>query len=1535
MVALTCSEVRCERMSRPPHRDLDPTLRPQAPASRRVVWDEVTAPSHSEARALHVTDPDNEDERVQIGRYAVLRKLGSGGMGVVYAAFDESLDRKIAIKVLRDRGGDPQGQQRLLREAQALARLSHPNVVAVHDVGTTDDLQVYIAMEFITGVTLRTWLEERPRSRAEVLRVLSQAGRGLAAAHAVGLIHRDFKPDNVMVASDGRAWVFDFGLARSAADVEPAAVPDPRRETDLIASGQRPISSMTVAGTVLGTPGYMAPEQHDGEVADARTDVFSFCVTLYEALYSERPFAGDTYGELVALVRAGEIRAAPLGVAVPTWLRQIVVRGLQPVPSDRWPDMPELLTALAADPVAQRRRVLRRVGAVALLIGMVIGLPYLWGEAQRVWAHERSEALATRRWDVVQARIAALEQEGEPAEGEAAFAAFVHAEEHRGTRALTLAWLDHGARRLRADDRQAALAAFARAYTEAGERDLEIEAMRAMAGVFHEAWAWEPLAQALTALREAGAETDPDLVELGVDEALVHRDLPRALQVLAGLAPDVTQSPYAGLRPLLQALAGMRRTSLPAREASVVDLDGDRRGDLLLLDSSRRVVTLVDHNLQVLRSDRLPAPVSHFVPGQPRALVHDGQNLQLYTLGAAPVRTWQQPSASKPYTVAAIDLADDGQPDLYIGFESPARRFAVLPDAGTRIDAPLLPAHPSTEASASDVEALASADLDGDGTRELIAGVGAWTAYDLRVYQHAPEGLALRAYRRMGRIGGVTIVRDAEGRARIAVAKDDIYPNREIFASPPHTGAAAGVYLLRWTGAALVEDGFVPFPQVDGRSALELDRLMVAGDLDGDGLEEIVLAASHQPAHMHAPRRALTLVLRQRIDATFIPLALGGIVPLGLFDADDDPARELLAIAEGQPDELWLLGVGDDVMDPLPRASSAPVEAPADLGDPGLVRDWQRASQLERVGLAREAATTLRDAAHFAGDPHHRRVMLGRAGDILLADGDDAGARDLFRQVAADPRLAPAALAKSAEAAVQLGRYADAHAALLTLLGLPGVSAAQVQAARARLVEVEPLARPAHEFRVDFDRPLAPAWHIHDPSAVRRDPGEGVLRITTFAGQREVAALPILWDGGPLRLHVDLVREHLELGASLRVVVRGDDGSLWLGAGLAASGGGGLVDASVQCWNRHHGVWETVDDHAQTSADTRESLRVRVEVLPGVGPDTCTVTDERGTTRRLRGSPTAPGPAGRYWLSIGVYPDRPIDLAMTRASIRSIQVEGAEVLPPAPESGAAAARRKLAEGQPLAALALLSEQDTQLAEPDGPDPQRFLWEAVAHDDLDHGPERVAALRRALPTDLTAPLDPAVLRLLRLRPTSMGAALRELLGPRFFAAYDAAWGSTIHHHRYDPYLHRRITSDLADLDAFAPHSPAEWSLKFRLLALRGRSWLRLGVTDRAREDLRAAAAMLPQVPVGETAHIVALVWILAAKVTASEDRDEALGYARIAVATSPTPELVAEQLRSDPDLGAFQADPAWAAVFAPASTPGLAAPSPSPVPAAPP
>jgi tetratricopeptide (TPR) repeat protein/predicted Ser/Thr protein kinase len=308
----------------------------------------------------------------QIGRYAIIERVGAGGMGLVYRAHDPELDRVVALKIVRPGKRDEEATARLAREARALAQLAHPNVIPVYDVGTVGD-QVFVAMEFVEGRTLTKWLVGRPAWR-EVLAVMDGAGRGLAAAHAAGLIHRDFKPDNVMLSDDGRTrrvLVMDFGLAR-ADPSEPHTTGHSTGQTGQSgSSGPRQSGDslevpLTQAGNVMGTPAYMAPEQHDGGIVDARSDQYAFCIALYRALYGERPFASSTYNALVHRKRLGEIDPPPAGSAVPRWVRRVILRGLRPRPRDRWPDMLALLAAL--DPVGRRRRGVA-IGGGLLAVG--------------------------------------------------------------------------------------------------------------------------------------------------------------------------------------------------------------------------------------------------------------------------------------------------------------------------------------------------------------------------------------------------------------------------------------------------------------------------------------------------------------------------------------------------------------------------------------------------------------------------------------------------------------------------------------------------------------------------------------------------------------------------------------------------------------------------------------------------------------------------------------------------------------------------------------------------------------------------------------------------------------------------------------------------------------------------------------------------------------------------------------------------------------------------------------------------------------
>jgi tRNA A-37 threonylcarbamoyl transferase component Bud32/tetratricopeptide (TPR) repeat protein len=297
----------------------------------------------------------------RVGRYQILGAVGRGGMGEVYAAYHPDLDRRIALKVVRGFGDDrdtSERRARLLREARAIARLSHPNVVTVHDAGSFGD-RVFIAMELIDGQTIDQWLRAVPRSWQEILHVFVAAGRGLAAAHAADVIHRDFKLQNVMIAKTGGVRVMDFGLARLAQEDV--------REARCAGDDQPTVSlgSVTKTGAFVGTPAYMSPEQFRRERVDARSDQFSFCVALHEALFGARPAS--------AAAESGNRRFGPdespvRAVRGPGWLRAIVLRGAAPEKENRYRSMDALLTALERGRTRTRRTALAIGGAVAVLL---------------------------------------------------------------------------------------------------------------------------------------------------------------------------------------------------------------------------------------------------------------------------------------------------------------------------------------------------------------------------------------------------------------------------------------------------------------------------------------------------------------------------------------------------------------------------------------------------------------------------------------------------------------------------------------------------------------------------------------------------------------------------------------------------------------------------------------------------------------------------------------------------------------------------------------------------------------------------------------------------------------------------------------------------------------------------------------------------------------------------------------------------------------------------------------------------------------
>ena len=361
-------------------------------------------PSDDEASG---TSQTNLSRGTLVDRYTILERLGSGAVATVYSAYDAQLERIVALKMLRPHVNVPEVRRRLFREAQAMARLKHSNVVTVYDVGKFRG-HVYIAMEFVDGTTLKDWAHGAHPWR-EILGLLIAAGRGLAAAHAAGLVPRDFKPENILVGNDDRVLVTDFGIARAAevsddSSRESNAPPSGANEMAAPSSaaisvpGQRTrqLDSLTEPGQVLGTAGFMAPEQLFSGTADARSDQFAFCATMYVALYDKHPFLFTNLPTYCAAVLKPS-ETPPSSTKVPSWVHAVIERGLSRDPEQRFPSMKELLEALERDPSRQRR--MWAVGACVAAACAVAGTAYWRHRVDLTARASQGAALIATTWN--------------------------------------------------------------------------------------------------------------------------------------------------------------------------------------------------------------------------------------------------------------------------------------------------------------------------------------------------------------------------------------------------------------------------------------------------------------------------------------------------------------------------------------------------------------------------------------------------------------------------------------------------------------------------------------------------------------------------------------------------------------------------------------------------------------------------------------------------------------------------------------------------------------------------------------------------------------------------------------------------------------------------------------------------------------------------------------------------------------------------------------------------------------------------------
>ncbi|MEL6343473.1 MAG: serine/threonine-protein kinase [Myxococcota bacterium] len=1380
-----------------------------------------------------------------IGRFAILHKIGAGGMGSVYAAYDQKLDRRVALKLMhRHIEALPEFQARLLTEAQSMARLNHPNVVQVYDVGDYEG-RLFVAMEFVEGQTVRRWLST-PRSWREVVAVYRQAGQGLCAAHERAIIHRDFKPDNVVIDStQARVRVLDFGLA---------ATLSPDAET----------------ATWSGTPAYMSPEQHRREPLDARSDQFSFCVSLYEAITGERPFDEER-----------NRRPLPDRRSAPDWLHDIIERGLSDHPDARWPSMESLLFALEQDPDMARQQRRRQISLGGLLIALCALLVFAGIQAITWWEQWTLTREARTRLVEVRQEALRLRAQGRAVEADAVLTGFLDEERYQPTPVIAQGWLDEAHRRVTAQDAPTAVTnAYVSAYTHATRRPEREAALLGLARHFERSRDWSGLRGVLATMDEQrvrGRDRAP-LANLRLRAALGGRDLTAARALLD---EGVVTDPDA--QALLRALSPVSRTELdavmniwrlPTRPLLIAYRRRDETQEFRFLHPDPALSQAPIPSLRGMLL-RLPGLGST----DTMILSSDGVN-RLYALEGDEVVEKVRWPGSAIQSYEAVDLDRDGSIEHYAGMGYAQRRFWQLwPDQGRITQGLTL-----EDTLASDIMGLTHADLDQDGTDELIMTLSAWVGFEIRLLHRDPgaDALVPVARKKLGRITWTGVLGRDEHPPLVVAVKQNFAPSAAIFGEDTPYGSPPGIYLLRYDGQALHTETVLPAPWPDDPNLhAEFDRVQI-GDVDGDGRQDIV-------AGMHQRRRGVdvsredshdTLVIyRQQPDGTFHPTFLGRFYFRALVEIDGDPAQEIVVTLEEDPEKrAWILGAGEtDALPPSPERMhpastiTTPVDAPS---------RWHDAEQLTAMGLYGPAADVFGRLAEVGPVRLQARAAF-RAAEHREWTNQDVLAAELYQRAAADPDLAVAAMRGAFRSALRRGRFDEAarHAEALVQLS-------PEEAQRDTLARF--LGRSPTMIHLDFDEPLSGQWTLHNPIAIRRDPLEGSLTLDGFSNG-VLAELPVRWSGGELSIDIDMFLHHGEYGGQLRFHLSrvGAEDEPLMSARLGFQGGGRRLRLGTRC---NIAGDSTALHEPDFDNDYFGPLRVQMRLLPSLGERSCVISRDSAAPdwswrTALHGA--APEP-GDYVLQI-IATDQ--SLGAFRVDLRHIILEGLTISPAVRDQPPGLAHA-MVEGR-------LSEV---LASEDAPP----LWRAEAAFRLGHLDDAQRWMRRALREQ---PDD--ILTFLRARPTTAQTLLRATSGDDAYRWFRDAWLWARWGNLDDPAIRRALLLNLSDLDDVSPDTGEDAVIKAELLFWRAEIALKQDQAASARRDLEAAIALLPDTPSALRADLFGELAEMEARLG---DPDDALDFAQRALNASDTPRIFTEYLRARPAIRTLHEHPRWDTIF---------------------
>lgn len=1067
----------------------DPTLR-QAVLDLLTLAGEAEGLCHTDGGAgwmRQAVKPNVLPE--QLSGFRVIRRLGAGAMGVVYEVEQSHPKRRIALKLLHPHVQRPSVLKLFRFQAQALAQVVDPGLPTLYEAGETDDGEVYLAMELVAGPTLTEWARQRRISLRDRVGVLAQISDAVSAAHAAGVLHRDLKPANIVVTERGPK-VLGFGVAAPFAE---------------IAQGRQP-----------GTPAYMSPEALAQEPIDARTDVYALACIAHELLTGALP---DRSYSNIAMSRLPTDMAAALqrGLAVDRALRcpsasafAEDLRRAEAGLSLTWrPDFG--YQARWFDPRSQRG-----IAVIAALIVGVLALSLTPNAIRQIQEHLR-RGRATDNLPRLERALEGVDAD----ERQRAFTmvrTFAQAPSNRSTPAESKAWLLLAAR-LQALEMDGVRDALAEAYLSAED---PAESQISLARHFSATAAWD----SLWILRQRLDEPTREALADELHSAAVAKRL---------FAEATAQSADR----LLTELSHAQDLGINAHKGTLADLDQDGTMDVITIEPD--VIRAVPIGERTPYWSGQPHNTTAWTTGK-NLLFHDGQywfangnqhSAELYSVQVGqqpPLRTVGQFEPSNVRTMVSTSL--NGESQFLVARAYPTRSLTLVDTATGQAQ----PAISDIERLDSDPMDVVAADLDGDGRDELLVAMGAWTAYDLRVYRATADGWTLHSRLSTGTLGQIVVVPRPGQSPLIVAGKNNLDANLRVFPPESPYGPAPGVYAWTWSHEGLTAESFWAPPVPDLYNSILRIESPLLGDFDGDGTTD--LAWTLKDIH---PDVEELLWIQSDILGETQDYVLGGLEGLAALDVDDDGDAELLVGDENE--RLWLLGTGDGMLPPNTTAFTlADPIGDAPTSSPITQRLWSRADDLVGVGLVAEAANALVLAPDLANDPETIRAAHAAAAVLLESAGKPIDAAHQYAR------------------AVELGDEASRAGLIRTrlyILDLPG-------ATEYRRPGVSPkwLTDITAPSELDLLSDNLHAWQLARPGTLRlRD---GTIEADIMNDEGVIARMPVTVTDPWVQLELHALVDSLELGSGLALSLE-RDGEPQLMVGIWSQGGGGVLKLHQQC----------------------------------------------------------------------------------------------------------------------------------------------------------------------------------------------------------------------------------------------------------------------------------------------------------------------------------------------------------------------------------